>query len=77
MQSMSKRIQLQVYHFYNHKDFDMVHKINRILEVGNKISKTSGYVHPKLEMFISRKTSYPTQSPCHTECTRSIAEHIV
>ena len=55
----------------------MVYNINGILEVGSKTSKTSEYVQPRLETFISSKTSYPTQSPCHIECTRSIVEHIV
>ena len=30
----------------------MVHNINGTLEVGNKTSKTSEYVQPKLETFI-------------------------
>ena len=55
----------------------MVHNINGTFEVGSKTSETSEYVQPKLETFISSKTSYPTQSPHHVECTRSTAEHRV
>ena len=55
----------------------MVHEINGTLEVESKTSKTSEYVQPKIEAFVSSKRSYPTQSPHHIECTISIPEHSV